>query len=231
MVNIIGDIAGQYKALVKLVGKMPPGEVISVGDMVDRGPDSQRVLDYFMKPGRRAILGNHEHLMIDYLTNGGFYDHDVWMWNGGRKTLLSFDPYEEHNAKGAVPKKYLEWLSGLPKFIELKDFDINGVKKDVLISHAFLRPASIEDSVVLKENCEFGKSIWDKNETTIIWNRSEPVRRETWDLQICGHNSQFGLREWSDDKGTYAICLDDSRQKVLTGLYLPTMEVFQQEYI
>lgn len=215
MVNIIGDIAGQYDALMALVDKMPEGEIISVGDMVDRGPNSSKVIEYFMQPGRRAILGNHEHMMIDYLTRGSFYGRDIWFYNGGGATMRSYPDT-------GVPDDHLEWLQSLPKFIEIDD---------VLISHAFLRPSAVEDRVVLEHNCEFGSCVWDKDETTIIWNRSEPVRRDTWKLQVCGHNSQFGLREWRDEQGLYAICLDDSRKGVLTGLHLPTMEIFQQEYL
>lgn len=229
MTNIIGDIAGEYKALVQLVGQMPAGEVISVGDMVDRGPDSQRVLDYFMKEGRRAILGNHEHMMLDHLTKGGFYGRGIWHWNGGAKTLLSFDPYEERAYPDIVPPKYVEWLSNLPKFIELKGIEVNGLEKDVLISHAFLR-GYYDDQESLRYGCDFGKTIYDKDETTIVWNRGQPVRRPTWDLQVCGHNSQFGLRQWDDEEGTFAICLDDSRKKVLTGLHLESMTIYQQPF-
>lgn len=213
MTNIIGDIAGEYKTLMALLNKMPEGEVISVGDMVDRGPDSARVVDWFMRNGR-AIMGNHEHMMIDNLTKGYFYSSDIWLYNGGEHTLRSYD-YE-------VPEDVIEWLQNLPLFIEIGD---------TLISHAFLRPAAVDDEVVLKENCELGASVMDKGETTILWNRREPVRREKWKLQVCGHNSQFGLREWRDEEGMYAICLDDSRHKKLTGLHLETMTIYQQDYL
>ena len=46
---------------------MPEGETISVGDMIDRGPNSKEVVEYFMDPtiNSSAIFGNHEHLMVD----------------------------------------------------------------------------------------------------------------------------------------------------------------------
>jgi serine/threonine protein phosphatase 1 len=228
MTNIIGDIAGQYVPLVKLVGQMPAGEVISVGDMVDRGPDSQRVIEYFMKEGRRAILGNHEHMMVDSLTGGGFYGRGIWIMNGGGATLTSYDEFREK--QNPVPQEHIDWILGLPRFLELKDVEINGVKKDVFISHAFLRGFGGNDPEAVRYGCEFGRDIYDKDETTIVWNRGHPIRRETWDLQVCGHNSQFGLREWADDEGTFAICLDDSRKQVLTGLHLETMTIYQQPY-
>ena len=213
--NIIADVAGEYNTLLKLIDKMPPGEFIFLGDLVDRGADSSRVIDYVMRNNYKCVMGNHEHLMLDYLTNGGFYNRDIWFWNGGSATLGSYPDRK-------VPQEHIDWLSNLPKFLE-----IDGC----LISHAFLRPATIDDRVVLDEVCEFGADISRKGETTIIWNRSEPVRRESWRLQICGHNSHWGLREFRDEQGLYAICLDDSRQKKLTGLHLPTMEIFQEDYV
>lgn len=213
--NIIGDIAGRYDELIQLVDKMPEGEVIAVGDLVDRGDQSRQVIEYFMEPGRRAILGNHEHLMLDHLLKGGFYQPGIWFWNGGGATLESYPDRE-------VPQEHIDWLLNLPKYIE-----VDGC----LISHAFLRPSAIDDQVVLEENCEFGAHINRKGESTIIWNRGRPVRRESWRLQICGHNSQMGLKEFRDDEGLFAICLDDSRNEKLTGLHLPTLEVFQVDYL
>jgi serine/threonine protein phosphatase 1 len=61
---IIGDIHGCYdelQALLDKAGLADGDEIISIGDLVDRGPDSPRVLDFFRAtPHARAILGNHE---------------------------------------------------------------------------------------------------------------------------------------------------------------------------
>lgn len=61
---IIGDIAGCFDELERLldaIGLAIGDEVISVGDMVDRGPKSPEVVRFFMGGyGRRAVKGNHE---------------------------------------------------------------------------------------------------------------------------------------------------------------------------
>ena len=220
MTNIIADVAGQYKALIQLVGQLPKGDLVFLGDLVDRGPDSKRVLDFVIKNNYKCVLGNHEHMLLDHCRRGGFYNRDVWLWNGGGATLESFDTTRQ--LQNPIPNEYLDWIDKLPKYLEIDN---------CLISHAFPRPDRIDDQDIIKEMCEFGRNIWEKDETTIIWNRSQPVRRSSWRLQICGHNSQFGLRRWEDEQGTYAICLDDSRRKVLTGYVLETGEVFQQKYI
>lgn len=216
MANIIGDIAGNYKTLLALLSKCPYDEPISVGDMVDRGPRSKDVLNFFMNNGR-AILGNHEHMMIDYLNNGGYYDRGTWFYNGGRNTILSYTPDEDKPPSLAVPKDVLTWLEGLPLYLE-----VDGC----LISHSFIAP-----HLTLDESCKFGRSIYEVDETRIIWNREPPVRRAEWKIQICGHNSQFGLREFNDDDGLFALCLDDCRKKVLTAYNTHTGMIYQQEYI
>lgn len=65
---IIGDIHGCYAELEELLDRAALGrgdEIIALGDLVDRGPDSPRVLAFFTgHPDRRAILGNHERKHI-----------------------------------------------------------------------------------------------------------------------------------------------------------------------
>ncbi len=61
---VIGDIQGCHAELLDLIDKaaLSDGdEIISVGDFVDRGPDSPATLAFFRdQPGRRAVKGNHE---------------------------------------------------------------------------------------------------------------------------------------------------------------------------
>lgn len=206
MANVISDIAGQYDTLMALLDKMPDDEPVSIGDMVDRGPDSKKVLDFFMQNGS-AILGNHEHMMLDFGRGTGYYNYGTWVWNGGGATLDSFG--------GFITDRYLNWLDSLPYYLE-----IDGC----LISHAFLDP-----SRNLQEACDLGVD-WRDSDPTIIWSRAEPIRRDEWKLQIAGHNSHMGYKRFSDEEGEYAICLDASRSKVLTGINTKTLEVYQVEY-
>lgn len=215
MVNVIADVAGNFKTLMALLDKMPKQETIFLGDLVDRGPRSKEVLDFVMHNGHKCVLANHEHMMLDHFRGPKYYGSGVWLWNGGSKTLESM--------AGVSIEPYLEWIESLPKYIEL---ELNGTK--FLLSHSFARA-----DMTLEEVCDLGRCVDDfpKSENSIIWCRFEPERRDDCDIQIAGHNSQFGLRRWADDRGEYAICLDDSKEKVLTGIDLNTMEVYQHGYI
>jgi serine/threonine protein phosphatase 1 len=61
---IVGDIHGclaEWLDLVDKIGVNPEDHVISVGDLVDRGPDSPAVVDWFRsRPNTTVLCGNHE---------------------------------------------------------------------------------------------------------------------------------------------------------------------------
>lgn len=68
----VGDIHGCFRALTTLAAAVPFGPddlVITLGDYVNRGPDSCSVLDWLIAYGRRAQLialrGNHEIMMLE----------------------------------------------------------------------------------------------------------------------------------------------------------------------
>ena len=71
--DIVGDVHGQFEAFQNLLhylgyhpdGKHPQGrKLVFVGDLVDRGPDSPAMLDWFANAqkyyGAMMVLGNHE---------------------------------------------------------------------------------------------------------------------------------------------------------------------------
>ncbi len=61
---VIGDIHGCWDEFQALLDKAGPGKddlILAVGDVVDRGPDSPRVLDFFRRTENAETLrGNHE---------------------------------------------------------------------------------------------------------------------------------------------------------------------------
>jgi hypothetical protein len=210
--NIIGDIAGELETTLALLDIMPKGATpVSVGDMVDRGPDSMGVLDFFMGNGL-AVLGNHEHMMLDRCTDGGYYNQQAWFHNGGRMTVASFDV--DHSMD--IPLKYINYLRDLPLYLELEP-DKDGVVP--FVSHAARRPDwTVDQCTTLGPyaECSYGKD-------SILWNRGTP-RAMPGMIQIFGHNSHWGLKRFDHAN---AICIDTSASQVLTGMHWPSREIFQ----
>ena len=228
--NIFGDIAGEYKTLMALKEKMPKGIPVSVGDMPDRGKDSYNVIEFFRENGR-AVLGNHEHMMLDFLKDTGKYDGGVWFQNGGRETLMSyfrrkygfnyqFGVHDYEDFISCVPVNHIKYLESLPLFIE--DESEHG---KILITHAPINPV-----VGLEKAC---KNVSEQmgGAYSVIWNRGKPKAIEGVKLQIHGHNASHQVEWFGRADNNFAVCLDTCRAKVLTGMHWPSMEIFQQDFI
>lgn len=206
--NIIADIAGQYDALMRLVKQMPDDEIILVGDLIDRGPDSKEVIQWAIDNNIKTILGNHEHMMIDYFDNTDIYEQFIWISNGGGQTIRQYkdDP--------ATLKIHLQWLKQLPFYHRT-----NGI----LISHAaWSRSGDLQDACKIKN--------FDDLLNSIIWSREEPQQRDFF--QAFGHNSNWGLRWFGGVPfASWAVCLDASRSSVLTGMHWPSKKIYQEPYL
>lgn len=79
----VGDVHGHFTRLQRAldaVGFNPAVDrLFSVGDLVDRGPECRKVLDWLDKPWFEAVRGNHD----DYVCRFDTCDVDNWVYNGG----------------------------------------------------------------------------------------------------------------------------------------------------
>ncbi|HEY1182217.1 MAG TPA: metallophosphoesterase [Rhodocyclaceae bacterium] len=85
----VGDIHGEYGLLMRALEMADFDEqcdrLISVGDLVDRGPDSARMLMFILEQPKwfHSILGNHELMLAAAIGNAPHGARDVWSYNGG----------------------------------------------------------------------------------------------------------------------------------------------------
>ncbi len=110
---VIGDIHGcwdELQALLDQVGLNSDDAIISIGDMVDRGPESPRVLNFFRDmPNARAIMGNHERKHLR-------------SWRGETDAAPS-----QIIARFQFGDSYpmaLDYIETLPKYLELPEADL-----------------------------------------------------------------------------------------------------------
>jgi serine/threonine protein phosphatase 1 len=79
----VGDIHGHFTLLQQALtgaGFDPARDrLFSVGDLVDRGPESLQAIAWLQRPWFHAVRGNHE----DYVYRHRSVDKDNWIQNGG----------------------------------------------------------------------------------------------------------------------------------------------------
>lgn len=115
---VIGDIHGCYDELLELldrVGATSEDVIVSVGDLVDRGPDSPAVLRFFQErcaQGRAVVLmGNHERKHV--------------------RQIFSYSQEITRLQLGAEYAAATEWMSRLPYYYETPE---------CIVVHAALLP-------------------------------------------------------------------------------------------
>jgi len=118
---VVGDIHGCYDELMKLLKKAKfkqSDRVVSVGDLVSKGPKVREVLDLFITDKRfSTVIGNHDLILRRY-------------WNGENIDLKQ-GPKDTHKKLKRKKDKYLHFLNSLPFIIDLGTH---------LVVHAGLRP-------------------------------------------------------------------------------------------
>ena len=85
---VLSDIHGCLKELQILIEQLPLNNksiLVFLGDYIDRGEDSNGVLDYIIKLKRKyiviALMGNHEKMFLDYLTNKNSIEASSFVFN------------------------------------------------------------------------------------------------------------------------------------------------------
>lgn len=109
MIYCVSDIHGDYRRYRELLDRLSPGAqdtLYVLGDVVDRGPDSMRVLLHMMRCSNiRPLVGNHEYMALRCLrflteeiteeslaalTSDRLQEVAIWRSQGGDATLESF---------------------------------------------------------------------------------------------------------------------------------------------
>lgn len=93
---IVGDLHGtlsRFMAALRAAGfdEDAGDRVFLVGDLVDRGPESFRMLELLAQHWVHAVRGNHEQLLIDF-AEGIYTDKQNYIANGGAWALTLTKP-------------------------------------------------------------------------------------------------------------------------------------------
>jgi len=107
----IGDIHGfcaALTALLKAVDPQPDDTIVTLGDYVDRGPDSPHVIAELIALAGRCrlvpLLGNHDEMLLELYHGGpGLGDWLAW---GGAETLAAYGCSDPRD----IPTEHVEFL-------------------------------------------------------------------------------------------------------------------------
>ena len=148
---VIPDIHGRCdllsNALVDITARShgEPGIIVTIGDYVDKGPESKQVIDLLLSGVAEgwnliALKGNHDFMMVEALRDPS--KMPLWIEKGGDTALASYggDP-------AAVPPSHIAWLDRL--------------RLTYVDAHRLYVHAGVDPQVPLDR----------QSETTLLWKR------------------------------------------------------------
>jgi serine/threonine protein phosphatase 1 len=177
---VIGDIHGCFTALQTLEREMDftdEDQLITLGDYVDRGPDSKAVLDWLIARRHRggkliALKGNHEILMM--WAREDSQSQKSWMspFVGGDATLRSYGHEQSLGLLRDVPEEHWQFIQ--EQTVRYHETD----------THLFVH-ASVLPEVPMEQ----------QKDETLFWDRfKEQSLHMSGKRVICGHTAQHDGR-------------------------------------
>lgn len=201
---VIGDIHGSLVALNRLLDAVypsPKDQIITLGDYVDRGPDSRGVLDRLIALHRThqvvSLLGNHEELMLDARHDPR--DLRSWCMMGGDMALRSYaGPGVSFSmALQRVPAEHWAFLENACRDWHETD------------THIFVH-GYVDEHVPMPQ----------QETVTLRWKKFNDAKPHLSGKSIiCGHTAQ---RDGRPKHMGYATCIDTC---IYAGGWLTCMEI------
>ena len=226
---VIGDIHGCLSTLQALIAKAGPVEqIISVGDLIDRGPDSLGVVKYCIDNNIQVCLGNHEFMALEAISKylGPDYPYkrmdlldSDWFANGGSGV---FDSCSKEDLQFM-----LDYFKSLPIYIKT-DYTHNELP--VVVSHTCLNNYAYDLLNATQDDLR-------AHAESFVWSRTQAVNIAKF-FNIYGHTPT----DYLDIKGavprisptginldTGCVYQNNIDRGKLTAVLLPSMQIIQQE--
>lgn len=183
MTLTIGDIHGCLTALETLLDRVQPSSedlIITLGDYIDRGPNSAGVIDRLLKLKESHhylhLMGNHEIQLIRALEAPHHQERFLSDLCGGKTTLENYGGKFE-----GIPKSHWNFIRNAKLYHETE-------------SHIFVHAGVNPDLPLEKQNAE-----------TLYYQRFNQAKpHQSGKPYICGHTIQGDLPTHLG----FAVCLD-----------------------
>jgi serine/threonine protein phosphatase 1 len=174
---VISDIHGclaALDALLKAIEPRPQDTIVTLGDYVDRGPDSRGVIDRLIELAGRCklvpLLGNHDLMML-LVGNGRVELAGDWLIFGGDTTLTSYGGRVPLTVPLAslVPPEHFEFLRNCRMY-------------HITARHIFVHANYVENAALERQH-----------EDVLLWEslkRRTPGPHYSGKTVIVGHTAQ-----------------------------------------
>ncbi|MDQ6991144.1 MAG: metallophosphoesterase [Mariprofundaceae bacterium] len=114
---VVGDIHGCFSkvkmSLERIGFNYEIDRLFCVGDLIDRGPESNQVIDFLKQPWVHSVRGNHEQVLIDIIDNA---DVEKLEYNAQRNGMSWFEKIKDADEVTRIR----EYLGSLPIVIEIE---------------------------------------------------------------------------------------------------------------
>jgi len=163
---VIGDVHGCADELEELLDRLPltkRSQIVFIGDYIDRGPDSRRVIDKLIELKQRhtvyPLMGNHELSLIEFLDEPASSLAARFLLNGGGATLHS---YSDRPGAFDLPTDHVELIRNLAAgFCSPSYFFVHAGLPDVPIAE--LRcPEHMESMLWIRRDFFNSAFTWEK---------------------------------------------------------------------
>lgn len=183
---VVGDLHGHYDLLIagleKVAFDSTVDRLFSVGDLIDRGPDSALCLRLLDEPWFFAVMGNHEWMMLHHDAEEG----KSWFRNGGDWWFTT--DKAEQEALCALVEKLPTLIvvgegptSGTSRFqVVHAELYQDGVITDVQLDALDNCPSSL---AALAPHCLWGRSLFESR-----YRRSHPENHPGLSPTYVGHS-------------------------------------------
>ena len=181
----VGDLHGVAEPLDRLIEKLNLDQsdmLIFIGDYVDRGPESKRVVDKLLDLKMKYehvyfLMGNHEDMLLGSLGYPAVVSSfETWIYNGGSATLRSYgmsndeilnlarmwdDAERGNRIIKLIPKSHIEFFKSLYLFVETESYFFchAGVSPDKTIEEG---KQNIFDLLWIREHIGANNLKWEK---------------------------------------------------------------------
>ena len=221
----IGDVHGMsahFKALLDAMAAEASdvAEVVVLGDLIDRGPDSIGVVRAAARPAaehgfarKTVLIGNHELMMLDAMRPGPAQLRHLGIWNGnGGDALLRQIGITPHRADEsiAIIEHVIRREVGADAMAMIENADSHRIVGNLLLVHGGVHP-EVPIDVWFAKPWPIAKS----GDDHFAWVRRPFLRHqgpfEGDRIVVHGHSPEHKVMEWKHYTPDRAHMLDGWR--------------------